>query len=102
MLLKDEPCDNHTTTHLSFFQKTELEKKKKETEELNQLFKPVATKLSKDADPKSVVCAYFKQGLCGKGDKCKYSHDLNLERKGEKKSLYVDSRDDELQKGSEE
>ncbi len=86
---------------MSFFQKSEQEKKKKETEELNQLFKPVATKLSKDADPKSVVCAYFKQGLCGKGDKCKYSHDLNLERKGEKRSLYVDSRDDELQKGSE-
>ena len=56
--------------------------------------------MSKGADPKSVVCAYFKQGLCGKGDKCKYSHDLNLERKGEKRSLYVDSRDDELQQGS--
>ena len=52
-----------------------------------------------DADPKSVVCAYFKQGLCGKGDKCKYSHDITLERKGEKRSLYVDSRDDDLKNG---
>lgn len=28
-----------------------------------------------------------------KGDKCKFSHDLSLERKTEKKNLYVDSRD---------
>ncbi|XP_028393513.1 zinc finger CCCH domain-containing protein 15-like isoform X2 [Dendronephthya gigantea] len=77
--------------------KLDQERKKKEAEELNQLFKPVATNFQ-GCDPKSVVCAYFKQGLCGKGDKCKYSHDINLERKGEKRSLYVDSRDDELQK----
>ncbi|KAJ8978229.1 hypothetical protein NQ317_016380 [Molorchus minor] len=47
------------------------------------------------ADPKSVVCAFFKQGQCGKGDKCKFSHDLSIERKGEKRSMYVDMRDDE-------
>lgn len=50
-------------------------------------------------DPKSVVCAFFKQGQCTKGDKCKFSHDLSLERKCEKRSLYVDGRDDELEKG---
>ena len=44
-------------------------------------------------DPKSVVCAFFKQGQCSKGDKCKFSHDLALDRKGEKRSLYVDARD---------
>lgn len=47
------------------------------------------------ADPKSVVCAFFKQGQCGKGDKCKFSHDLTIERKAEKRSMYVDMRDDE-------
>ena len=40
-----------------------------------------------------MVCAFFKQGLCSKGDKCKFSHDISLERKGEKRSIYVDSRD---------
>ena len=45
------------------------------------------------ADPKSVLCAFFKSGSCGKGNKCKFSHDLSLERKGEKRSVYVDERD---------
>ncbi|KAK3712857.1 hypothetical protein QZH41_019205, partial [Actinostola sp. cb2023] len=81
--------------------KLEVEAKKKDKEEANKLFKPAITqKIPAGADPKSVVCAFFKQGQCSKGDKCKFSHDLNLDRKGEKRSLYVDKRDaeeDELQ-----
>lgn len=50
-------------------------------------------------DPKSVLCAFFKQGQCTKGDKCKFSHDLSMERKCEKRSVYVDERDEELEKG---
>lgn len=70
------------------------EQKKKEQEDLNQLFKPViGQKVSAGADPKSVVCAFYKQGQCSKGDKCKFSHDITLDRKGEKRSLYVDARD---------
>ncbi|XP_078726859.1 zinc finger CCCH domain-containing protein 15 [Lampetra fluviatilis] len=74
--------------------------KLKEIEELNALFKPVvaAQKVSKGVDPKSVVCAFYKQGQCKKGDKCKFSHDLSLERKAEKRSMYVDARDDDLEK----
>ncbi|XP_061913950.1 zinc finger CCCH domain-containing protein 15 [Entelurus aequoreus] len=74
--------------------------KKKELDELNELFKPVvaAQKVSKGVDPKSVLCAFFKQGQCTKGDKCKFSHDLSMERKCEKKSVYVDERDEELEK----
>jgi hypothetical protein len=36
---------------------------------------------------------FFKQGLCTKGAKCKFSHDLAVERKAEKRSLYDDVRD---------
>ncbi|XP_077586102.1 zinc finger CCCH domain-containing protein 15 isoform X2 [Stigmatopora nigra] len=74
--------------------------KKKELDELNELFRPVvaAQKVSKGVDPKSVLCAFFKQGQCTKGDKCKFSHDLSMERKCEKRSLYVDERDDDLEK----
>ncbi|RXM30385.1 Zinc finger CCCH domain-containing protein 15 [Acipenser ruthenus] len=74
--------------------------KKKELSELNELFKPVvaAQKVSKGVDPKSVVCAFFKQGQCTKGDKCKFSHDLSLERKCEKRSVYFDGRDEDLEK----
>ncbi|XP_049927261.1 zinc finger CCCH domain-containing protein 15 [Epinephelus moara] len=78
--------------------------KKKELDELNELFKPVvaAQKVSKGVDPKSVLCAFFKQGQCTKGDKCKFSHDLSMERKCEKRSLYVDERDDDLEKDTME
>lgn len=76
--------------------KKEKEAKMKEQKELAALFKPVQTqKVEKGTDPKSVVCAFFKQGQCTKGDRCKFSHDLTLERKAEKRSLYVDMRDDE-------
>lgn len=62
---------------------------------MNAIFKPVpqVQKLSAGADPKSVLCLFFKQGHCSKGDKCKFSHDLSLENKTEKRSIYVDSRD---------
>ncbi|KAG8558562.1 hypothetical protein GDO81_017048 [Engystomops pustulosus] len=84
--------------------KLKKDDKKKELQELNDLFKPVvvAQKVSKGADPKSVVCAFYKQGQCTKGDKCKFSHDLSLERKCEKRSVYVDGRDDELEKDTME
>lgn len=76
--------------------KEEKEKKLKEQKEMAALFRPVQTqKVEKGTDPKSVVCAFFKAGQCGKGDKCKFSHDLTVERKVEKRSLYVDMRDDE-------
>ncbi|XP_011308048.1 zinc finger CCCH domain-containing protein 15 homolog [Fopius arisanus] len=76
--------------------KLEKEKKLQEAKELALLFKPVQSqKVEKGTDPKSVVCAFFKQGQCTKGDKCKFSHDLTIERKAEKRSLYCDMRDDD-------
>jgi len=68
------------------------DQKKKQMEELNALFKPVEQKVGHGVDPKSVLCSFYKQGQCGKGDKCKFSHDLNIGRKTEKRSVYEDTR----------
>ena len=46
-------------------------------------------------DPKTVLCQFFKSGHCEKGKKCKFSHDLAVERKTEKRNLYADTREDE-------
>ncbi|KAK3082809.1 hypothetical protein FSP39_005975 [Pinctada imbricata] len=79
-------------TDLQKQQEAKKTSKKKEADELNALFRPVQT-VSKGADPKSVLCAFFKQGQCSKGAKCKFSHDLNIERKSEKKNIYEDVRE---------
>ncbi|KAK7590648.1 hypothetical protein V9T40_002261 [Parthenolecanium corni] len=78
------------------------DEKLKEAKELSLIFKPVQTqKIEKGADPKSVLCAFFKFGQCTKGTKCKFSHDLTVERKAEKRSLYVDMRDNDDQETME-
>ncbi|KAI0775121.1 hypothetical protein BD413DRAFT_689648 [Trametes elegans] len=72
--------------------KHEEEKRKKEEA---ALFKPVQTqKVPFGVDPKTVLCAFYKAGTCDKGNKCKFSHDINVGRKVEKKNLYEDSRED--------
>jgi len=71
-------------------------KEEKENEELKKLFKAVPTqKVEKGADPKTIFCQFFKQGLCKKGDRCKFSHDPQIERKAAKKNLYEDDREEE-------
>jgi hypothetical protein len=62
--------------------------------EAAELFKPVQVqKVPFGVDPKTVVCMFFKKGACDKGKKCKFSHDLEAERRTQKKSLYTDTRD---------
>ncbi|RAH65433.1 translation machinery-associated protein TMA46 [Aspergillus aculeatinus CBS 121060] len=83
--------------------KKEAEKLRREAEkkaaeqarkEAADLFKPVQVqKVPFGVDPKTVVCVFYKQGNCEKGRKCKFSHDLSLERKAAKRDLYTDSRD---------
>lgn len=71
-------------------EKTAAEQAKKEAADL---FKPVQTqKVPFGVDPKTVLCQFYKKGHCEKGKKCKFSHDLSVERKGEKKNLYEDAR----------
>jgi hypothetical protein len=45
---------------------------------------------------------YFKQNLCQKGDKCKFSHDLNVERKSEKRNIYEDVREQDTMENWDE
>mmetsp|Transcript_5976 Transcript_5976/g.10409 ORF Transcript_5976/g.10409 Transcript_5976/m.10409 type:complete len:446 (-) Transcript_5976:1004-2341(-) len=73
------------------------DKKKQDAErqkELDSLF-AVAIKQPKvppGVDPKSILCEFFRHGQCTKGFKCKYSHDLGVESKGAKISLFADQR----------
>jgi DRG Family Regulatory Proteins, Tma46/Zinc finger C-x8-C-x5-C-x3-H type (and similar) len=64
--------------------------------EARELFKPVSQiqKVPFGVDPKTVLCFFFKQGTCSKGNKCKFSHNLDVERKTHKKDLYSDERED--------
>ncbi|KAI9744835.1 MAG: hypothetical protein M1818_001760 [Claussenomyces sp. TS43310] len=67
--------------------------------EAMELFKPVQVqKVPFGVDPKTVLCQFYKKGHCEKGRKCKFSHDLAIERKGEKKDLYQDTREAEEEK----
>ena len=75
--------------------KAEDEKRKKEEA---ALFKPVQTqKVPFGVDPKTILCAFYKAGNCEKGNKCKFSHDLDVGRKVEKKNLYQDNREEKMQ-----
>jgi len=72
-------------------EKLKAEQAKKEME---LLFKPVVQqpKVPLGVDPKSVVCELFKVGMCTKGNRCKYSHDLKTEKRSEKIDIYTDRR----------
>jgi len=79
-------------------EKARREAEKKAAEEAKRetaaLFKPVQVqKVPFGVDPKSVVCQFYKAGNCEKGKRCKFSHDLSVERKAEKKNLYEDEAD---------
>ena len=80
---------------------TEAEKRKEQKRleeqkerERKQLFRPEVQqpKVPPGVDPKSFVCELWKRGMCHKGDKCKFAHDLNAGRKKEQIDLYTDKR----------
>ena len=73
-------------------EKEKLAEEKRRKEEA-ALLKPVQTqKVPFGVDPKTVLCAFYKAGHCEKGNKCKFSHNKDVERKVEKKNLYEDTR----------
>lgn len=82
-------------------EKAAAEQAKKEAADL--LGKPVSTqKVPFGVDPKTVVCEFFRKGMCEKGKKCKFSHDLDVGRKAQKKSLYTDMREGDEDEDDEE
>lgn len=63
--------------------------------EVAELFKPVEIqKVPFGVDPKTILCQFYKAGNCEKGRKCKFSHDLDVARKVEKRDLYADNREE--------
>lgn len=78
-------------------EKLAAEAARRETEEL--LNKPAQVqKVPFGVDPKTVLCIFHKKGNCEKGKKCKFSHDMELDRKTDKRSLYTDTRKEEEEK----
>nr|KAJ3418383.1 hypothetical protein HK105_008384 [Polyrhizophydium stewartii] len=98
---------NRKERDLAEQRKKEQEARKKAEEqkkaELAELFKPTIAqqKVPFGVDPKTVLCAHFKAGSCAKGTRCKFSHDLNVERKGLKADIYTDSRDKEKEQAED-
>ncbi|KAI0479201.1 hypothetical protein GGR56DRAFT_633943 [Xylariaceae sp. FL0804] len=82
-------------------EKKAAEDAKREADAL--LAKPVQIqKVPFGVDPKTVVCIFWRKGNCEKGKKCKFAHDLSVERKTEKKNLYTDGRAEEEEKKKQE
>ncbi|CCD25576.1 translation machinery-associated protein TMA46 NDAI_0F02580 [Naumovozyma dairenensis CBS 421] len=78
-------------------QKKLEEKRLKEAAEAEKraLFNPAMDqRIRAGVDPKTVLCVMFKMGNCNKGKNCKFSHDLNVGRRVEKKDLYQDVRNE--------
>lgn len=76
------------------YKKRTAEKNKAELDELFNTVQPVQ-KVAFGVDPKTVLCAFFKAGKCQKGAKCKFSHNLDADRKASKRDVYTDVRDKE-------
>lgn len=84
-------------------------KKMKEREEEKRLMASIyggavaatETKANREAikkNPKLKICPFFKAGVCEKGRKCKFSHDMNKDAKTGSANLYIDARDTAFKK----
>jgi len=71
-------------------------KKKDEADFLQSLFKQVTqvvTTETGEVDYKATLCPYFKAGVCEKGKRCKYSHDLSVsDAQSSNIDIYTDPR----------
>ncbi|THH26665.1 hypothetical protein EUX98_g7521 [Antrodiella citrinella] len=78
-------------------EKEKFEEEKRRKEEAALLKPAQVQRVPFGVDPKTILCAFFKAGSCEKGTKCKFSHDLDVGRKVEKKNLYADVREEKMQ-----
>ncbi|KAJ3218215.1 hypothetical protein HK099_005158 [Clydaea vesicula] len=94
--IKDQKNEKDLNAERQAKKKLEEEKKM----EMAALFKTTLNtqKVPFGVDPKTVLCLHFKAGHCAKKDKCKFSHDLDIERKGTKIDLYTDARSEKKNK----
>ncbi|KAK9845701.1 hypothetical protein WJX81_000013 [Elliptochloris bilobata] len=76
--------------------KDQKEREAQRQKELDELFAEAIKqpKVPVGVDPKSIVCEFFRHGKCTKGFKCKFAHDLAVERKGGKIDIFSDRRED--------
>ncbi|KAF3350378.1 Protein CSN12-like protein [Verticillium dahliae VDG2] len=74
-------------------EKAQREKEKRAAEEAKRELADLVNKPAQiqkvpfGVDPKTVVCIFFKKGNCEKGKKCKFSHNVEDERKVNKKNI---------------
>mmetsp|Transcript_53115 Transcript_53115/g.168597 ORF Transcript_53115/g.168597 Transcript_53115/m.168597 type:complete len:373 (-) Transcript_53115:164-1282(-) len=82
---------------------TAKKKKEAEAEAAREMAKLMGPKIKQPevppgVDPKSIVCEFYRKGVCSKpAYKCKFSHDLSVERKTQKIDIYSDRRDDNME-----
>ena len=83
---------NDPTTELGKATLRAAKKKAKEQQEFLLRTKGIDVKqpeLQPGVDPKTVLCEFFKHGCCAKtADKCKYSHQLDIATRQQKRSAF--------------
>lgn len=83
---------NDPTTELGKATLRAARKKAKEQQEFLLRTKGISVKqpeLPPGVDPKTVLCEFFKHGCCAKtADKCKYSHQLDIATRQQKRSVF--------------
>jgi len=52
-------------------------------------------------DPKKKICPFFKAGVCDKGRRCKFSHEMDKDAESETLNIYMDPRDKQKGEGEE-